>query len=77
MSAATTPFNQGISDEAEAPPASEPSRPTDPLRRPPLPAPRGQLATLDEETGFDFHDTIPAPPWLDEPDQCEEPLPAR
>ncbi|HEY0465064.1 MAG TPA: hypothetical protein VGC79_12680 [Polyangiaceae bacterium] len=29
--------------------------------------------------GFDFHDTIPAPPWLDEPiDALEAPvLPAR
>ncbi len=78
MSAATSPLNQGISDEAEAPPASEPSRPTDTLRRPPPPAARGQLATLDEESGFDFHDTIPAPPWLDEPETSEEPqLPAR
>lgn len=72
MSVATSPLSQGISDEAEAPPASEPSRPADSLLRPP--PPRGQLATLDEESGFDFHDTIPAPPWLDEPEAGEETL---
>lgn len=77
MFAATSPFNQGISDgdEAETPPTSEPSRPIDTLRRPP-PA-REKLATLDEEA-FDSHDTIPAPPWLDDADAPEEPLfPAR
>ncbi len=83
MFVATTPFSPRLSDDAETPPASEPSRPMDTLLRPPPPpAPRGQLATLDEETGFDFHDTIPAPPWLDEPEAGEEallpaPAPAR
>jgi len=77
MPSVTSPLHQGISDEAEAPPASEPSRPIDTLRRPPPPAPRGQLATLDDEVDFDFHDTIPAPPWLDEPEAKEEPRPAR
>lgn len=71
MSVATSPLSQAISDDAETPPASEPSRPTDSLLRPP-PPPRHQLATLDEESGFDFHDTIPAPPWLDEADADEE-----
>jgi hypothetical protein len=70
-----SPVSQRTTDEAEAPPASEPSRPTDPRRKPP-PA-RETLATLNEED-FDFHDTIPAPPWLDETDSKEEPLlPAR
>ena len=71
-----SPPSQGTTDEAEVPPASEPSRPTDPWRRPP--PVRETMATLDEED-FDFHDTIPAPPWLDDaPDTVETPLvPAR
>lgn len=62
----------GTNDEAEASvPAAEPSRPSDPRRRPP---PRESLATLDEED-FDFHDTIPAPPWLDDaPDSSKDPF---
>ena len=66
-----SPLGQGTNDEAEAPPKSEPSRPTEPWRRPP-PA-RETLATLDEDD-FDFHDTIPAPPWLDEADADEAPM---
>ena len=31
------------------------------------PRPRDQLATLPGEQDFELHDTIPAPPWLDEP----------
>jgi hypothetical protein len=66
-----SPLSEGTT-QVEAPPASEPSRPTEPrLRPPPM---REALATLDEED-FDFHDTIPAPPWLDEADSSEEPLP--
>jgi hypothetical protein len=35
---------------------------------------RDALGTLNEED-FDFHDTIPAPPWLDDaPDTLETPL---
>jgi hypothetical protein len=67
-----SPLSQGTTDEAEAPPASEPSRPTEPWRRPP--PMREALATVDEED-FDFHDTIPAPPWLDEADSSDELLP--
>ena len=63
-----SPFSQGT-DEAETPPASEPSRPTEPWRHPP--PMRETLATLEEED-FDFHDTIPAPPWLDDADAGEE-----
>ena len=50
-----------------APEPSEDSRPTNPLlgAPPPPPPARDPLSTLDEED-FDFHDTIPAPPWLDE-----------
>ena len=66
-------------DEEANGPASEPSRPTDPRHRPP--PLRDALSTLDEEA-FDFHDTIPAPPWLDELDEFVDgsdpaPLPAR
>ena len=58
-------------------PASEPSRPTSPWHRPPAPT-RDALSTLSE-ADFDFHDTIPAPPWLDDSDESSElpPLPAR
>ena len=31
------------------------------------PRPREQLATLPGVEDFEHHDTIPAPPWLDEP----------
>ena len=63
-------------EEAEAnAPASEPARPTEP--RPWPPPMRDALSTLDEED-FDFHDTIPAPPWLDDASEVELPLiPAR
>ena len=79
MSAAN-PLSQSNTDESEAPaPASESSRPTEPRRHP---APMRHA--LDSELGvdeqdFDFHDTIPAPPWLDDgPDTVEAPLiPAR
>jgi hypothetical protein len=39
---------------------------------------RDALSTLDEDD-FDFHDTIPAPPWLDEPFDAPEspPVPTR
>ena len=74
------PLTLNNNDEAEAPaPASEPSRPTEPWRRPaPL---NDSLDALEPgtEDDFDFHDTIPAPPWLDDaPDTIETPLvPAR
>lgn len=56
-----SPVQQGAPAEP-----SEDSRPTNPLLGAPPPAPaRDVLSTLDEED-FDFHDTIPAPPWLDE-----------
>ena len=75
MSAAT-PLNDRVSDEDEAP-ASEPSRPTEPRPWPKPVAPmREALSTLDEED-FDFHDTIPAPPWLDDAAEELPPLPAR
>jgi len=55
--------------------AAEPSRPTQPWHPPPV---RDALSALEGED-FDFHDTIPAPPWLDEPSDVLEapPLPAR
>ena len=75
MSAAN-PLSQINNDESELPaPASEPSRPTEPRRHP---APMRNALDSDlgiEEDGFDFHDTIPAPPWLDDaPDTVEAPL---
>ena len=79
MSAAN-PLSQSMNDESEAPaPASEPSRPTEPRRQP---APTRNALDSDlgiEDQDFDFHDTIPAPPWLDDgPDTLEAPLvPAR
>jgi hypothetical protein len=38
------------------------------------PRPREQLATLPEGE-FERHDTIPAPPWLDEPNENKLGLP--
>ncbi|MEO7036313.1 MAG: hypothetical protein ABI548_20380 [Polyangiaceae bacterium] len=75
MSAAN-PLSQINNDESEAPvPASEPSRPTEPRRHP---APVCNALDSDlgiAEEAFDFHDTIPAPPWLDDgPDTVEMPL---
>jgi hypothetical protein len=43
---------------------AEPSQPTQPWHPPPV---RDTLNALEGED-FDFHDTIPAPPWLDEPE---------
>jgi hypothetical protein len=66
------PLTQSQNEETEQPPASEPSRPTEPRLRP-IPM-RDSLSTLNEED-FDFHDTIPAPPWLeDATDTLETPL---
>ncbi len=62
-----SPIRQRTTNEAEAPPTSEPSRPTERQSRP---APAGEA--LNEED-FDFHDTIPAPPWLGDADSDEEP----
>ncbi|HYQ26354.1 MAG TPA: hypothetical protein VER04_04020 [Polyangiaceae bacterium] len=48
-------------DASEAPP-------TQPWNLPPLAL--DALAAFEsefDETDFDYHDTIPAPPWLDEP----------
>ncbi|HEV8246017.1 MAG TPA: hypothetical protein VGP93_09630 [Polyangiaceae bacterium] len=33
------------------------------------PRPREQLATLPGDSDFEHHDTIPAPPWQEEPTQ--------
>ena len=76
MSAAN-PLSLSDNNVSEEPaPASEPSRPTEPRRHP---APMRNALDSDlgiEEEGFDFHDTIPAPPWLDDaPDTVEAPLP--
>ena len=75
MSAAN-PLSQSNQAEPEAQnPASEPSRPTEPRGEP---APMRNTLDSDlgiEEQDFDFHDTIPAPPWLDDaPDTVEAPL---
>jgi len=79
------PAANPLSDNAlqPAPEASdEPSRPTQPWHAPP--ALLDALSELESEfefetDRFDFHDTIPAPPWLDEPGEALEvpPLPAR
>jgi hypothetical protein len=59
-------MSAGTSEEA-----SEPENKPDTLRPVPdsgrRPRPRDQLATLPSEQDFERHDTIPAPPWLDEP----------
>jgi hypothetical protein len=64
------------SNEAASPaPVAEPSRPTEPQH---ASAPFHEGFDTGEDD-FDFHDTIPAPPWLDDiPDSLETPLvPAR
>jgi len=81
---------QAVSEASDD--ASEPSRPTQPWHAPPAlsfdafgawePALEPEFESefeLETDEGFDFHDTIPAPPWLDEPlDALEAPLlPAR
>ncbi|MES1174602.1 MAG: hypothetical protein ABUL62_09740 [Myxococcales bacterium] len=70
-------------DAEERGPVSESSRPTEPrswsVPAPPVPPMRDRLSTheleeLDElgaDAHFDFHDTIPAPPWLDELDEAD------
>ncbi len=72
---ATSPLNDGALDEAG--PLSESSRPTEP-RSWSIPPAAGfaplstleleELEELEERAGqhFDFHDTIPAPPWFDD-----------
>jgi len=53
--------------------ALEPSRPTQPWHAPP--ALLDAMSALEPEFDagdFDFHDTIPAPPWLDEPSEALE-----
>jgi hypothetical protein len=52
------PTNEASDDDV-----AESSLPTQPWHPPPA---RGSLHSI-EEIDFDFHDTIPAPPWLDEP----------
>lgn len=53
------------------------SLPTNPLGAPPPPplvADASQaFELLPEEEDFDFHDTIPAPPWLDETIEASDP----
>ncbi|MET0791366.1 MAG: hypothetical protein ABW061_07575 [Polyangiaceae bacterium] len=84
MSAASQ-LNDSASDEAEAiGPASESNRPTEPHAWSVPPPPMYQaLSALDleefealdedEPAGFDFHDTIPAPTWLDDAAESELP----
>jgi len=58
----------------------EPSEPTHPWQAPPAAFDvQGEFEPEFETDRFDFHDTIPAPPWLDEPsDLLESPVfPAR
>jgi hypothetical protein len=87
--------SDATSEAEEIGPASESSRPTEPRSwsvPPPAMAPMrdrlsmSELEELDElacDAHFDFHDTIPAPPWLDELGDAESelqplpPLPAR
>ena len=60
--------------------ACEPSQPTQPWHAPPAALDMlGEFEPEFETDRFDFHDTIPAPPWLDEPaDVLEAPaFPAR
>jgi len=71
-------------DAEDLGPASESSRPTEPRSwSVPPPPMRDRLSTLELEelddigadAHFDFHDTIPAPPWLEELGDAESELP--
>ncbi|HEY3255006.1 MAG TPA: hypothetical protein VGJ91_13695, partial [Polyangiaceae bacterium] len=77
MSAAHPQPDRVLAQEPEADDdALEPSRPTQPWHAPP--ALLDAMSELEPELDardFDFHDTIPAPPWLDEPADALE-LPA-
>jgi len=58
----------------------EPSQPTQPWHAPPASIDAlGEVEPEFQTDRFDFHDTIPAPPWLDEPSDGLETavLPAR
>lgn len=67
-------------------PVSESSRPTEPRSWSVPPPPTDdvlsayeleeleELESRDAAAGFDFHDTIPAPPWLDELGEAENEL---
>jgi hypothetical protein len=62
---ATQPSNPDIDREQTPIPGSE--------QRVRTPAQRDRLATLpDAEDGFEPHDTIPAPTWLDEQPELEK-----
>ncbi|HKO52229.1 MAG TPA: hypothetical protein VJV79_31190 [Polyangiaceae bacterium] len=74
MSAANPLPDSALQPAPEA--SDDASLPTQPWHAPPT-----SLDSLDELEpefeldGFDFHDTIPAPPWLDEPADASD-LPA-
>jgi len=71
---------QSTNDEQEVPaPASEPSRPTEPRHPLPVPPTRDAVLPFEEGDDFDFHDTIPAPPWHDDELETAEvpPVPTR
>jgi hypothetical protein len=72
MSAANPLSDSALQQEPEASDdAFEPPLPTQPWHRPPFAS--DPLSALEpgyeeeEDADFDLHDTIPAPPWLDEP----------
>ncbi|MEI9941450.1 MAG: hypothetical protein WDO69_29880 [Pseudomonadota bacterium] len=65
---ALQPHDPEASDDAP-----ESSQPTQPWNAPP--SLLDALGAFEfEEEDFDFHDTIPAPPWLDEPPDALEAL---
>jgi hypothetical protein len=80
MSAANLLTDTALQPEAElSDDACEPPLPTQPWHAPPdlLDALGPFELELEQEleaetAGFDFHDTIPAPPWLDEPAEALE-----
>jgi hypothetical protein len=81
MSAANPPTDNALHVVPElSDDPCEPSRPTQPWHAPPaLHGALGEFEPEFETDRFDFHDTIPAPPWLDEPpDALDGPvIPAR
>jgi hypothetical protein len=73
MSAVNPLSDSALQPAAEANDVSESSQPTQPWHAPPTLL--DALDALEPEfdvSGLDFHDTIPAPPWLDEPFEAQE-----
>jgi hypothetical protein len=78
MATESTARSSDLASRGDSVPAPASDLPRSSERR--VPTSRETLETLPElPEPFDFepHDTIPAPPWLDEPEAEDEPAPTR